>query len=173
MPYPKKLRNSFETVELDLPPHWWFFSGPVSALVGSIIAGIAVRFLGEGDARDVLSLGALALIVICVLWVLVTYARWCTTNVVVTSDRLIFRTGVLAKSGSEIPLERVNNVNFSESIFAYHGIGRLVINSIANRDYPVVQGTLMLVVLIFLITNIIVDASYAFLDPRVKLERAR
>lgn len=61
----------------------------------------------------------------------------------------------------------------TESVFAYPGIGRLVINSIANRDYPVVQGTLMLVVLIFLITNIIVDASYALLDPRVKLERAR
>jgi ABC-type dipeptide/oligopeptide/nickel transport system permease component len=61
----------------------------------------------------------------------------------------------------------------TESVFAYPGIGRLVINSIANRDYPVVQATLMLVVLIFLITNIIVDASYAYLDPRVKLERAR
>ena len=61
----------------------------------------------------------------------------------------------------------------TESIFAFPGIGRLVINSIANRDYPVVQATLMLVVLIFLITNIIIDASYAFLDPRVKLERAR
>jgi uncharacterized membrane protein YdbT with pleckstrin-like domain len=130
MPYPKKLLNSFETVALDLHPHWWFFSGPVSALVGSIIAGIAVRFLGEGDARDVLSLGALALIVICVLWVLVTYARWGTTNVVVTSDRLIFRTGVLAKSGIEIPLERVNNVNFSQSIFERMlGAGDLLIES--------------------------------------------
>jgi peptide/nickel transport system permease protein len=61
----------------------------------------------------------------------------------------------------------------TESVFAYPGIGRLVINSIANRDYPVVQATLMLVVLIFLVTNIIIDASYAYLDPRVKLERAR
>jgi peptide/nickel transport system permease protein len=61
----------------------------------------------------------------------------------------------------------------TESVFAYPGIGRLVINSIQNRDYPVVQATLMLVVLIFLITNIVVDVSYAYLDPRVKLERAR
>jgi len=58
-------------------------------------------------------------------------------------------------------------------VFSYPGIGRLVINSIANRDYPVVQATLMLVVLIFLITNILVDLSYAYLDPRVKLEGAR
>jgi peptide/nickel transport system permease protein len=61
----------------------------------------------------------------------------------------------------------------TESVFAYPGIGRLVINSIQNRDYPVVQATLMLVVIIFLITNIVVDVSYAYLDPRVKLERAR
>jgi ABC-type dipeptide/oligopeptide/nickel transport system permease component len=61
----------------------------------------------------------------------------------------------------------------TESVFSYPGIGRLVINSIANRDYPVVQATLMLVVLIFLVTNIVVDVSYAYLDPRVKLERAR
>jgi peptide/nickel transport system permease protein len=61
----------------------------------------------------------------------------------------------------------------TEAVFAYPGIGRLVISSILNRDYPVVQATLMLVVLVFLITNIIVDLSYAYLDPRVKLERAR
>jgi ABC-type dipeptide/oligopeptide/nickel transport system permease component len=61
----------------------------------------------------------------------------------------------------------------TESVFSYPGIGRLVINSIGNRDYPVVQATLMLVVLIFLVTNILVDVSYAYLDPRVKLERAR
>jgi peptide/nickel transport system permease protein len=61
----------------------------------------------------------------------------------------------------------------TESVFAYPGIGRLVINSIQNRDYPVVQATLMLVVLVFLVNNIIVDLSYAWLDPRVKLGRAR
>jgi ABC-type dipeptide/oligopeptide/nickel transport system permease component len=61
----------------------------------------------------------------------------------------------------------------TESVFAYPGLGRLVINAIQNRDYPVVQASLMLVVIIFLITNIIVDASYAYLDPRVKLERGR
>jgi ABC-type dipeptide/oligopeptide/nickel transport system permease component len=57
----------------------------------------------------------------------------------------------------------------TESVFAYPGIGRLIVRSILNRDYPVVQATLMLVVAIFLITNIIVDLSYAYLDPSVKL----
>jgi ABC-type dipeptide/oligopeptide/nickel transport system permease component len=60
-----------------------------------------------------------------------------------------------------------------ESVFAYPGIGRLIVRSILNRDYPVVQATLMFVVVIFLITNIIVDLSYAYLDPSVKLTGRR
>ncbi|MGH2533217.1 MAG: ABC transporter permease [Thermomicrobiales bacterium] len=57
----------------------------------------------------------------------------------------------------------------TETVFSYPGIGRLIVRSILNRDYPVVQATLMLVVAIFLITNLIVDISYAYLDPSVKL----
>ncbi len=57
----------------------------------------------------------------------------------------------------------------TESVFAYPGIGRLVVSSILNRDYPVVQATLMLVVVIFLVTNLLVDLSYAYLDPSVRL----
>ncbi|MGH2558417.1 MAG: ABC transporter permease [Thermomicrobiales bacterium] len=58
----------------------------------------------------------------------------------------------------------------TEAVFSYPGIGRLVITSILNRDYPVVQATLMLVVIVFLITNLVVDFSYAYLDPTVKFE---
>jgi ABC-type dipeptide/oligopeptide/nickel transport system permease component len=61
----------------------------------------------------------------------------------------------------------------TESVFAYPGIGRLVVMSIQNRDYPVVQATLMLVVLIFLLTNIAVDVSYGYLDPRVRMGGGR
>jgi peptide/nickel transport system permease protein len=59
----------------------------------------------------------------------------------------------------------------TEAVFAYPGLGRLVVTSIQNRDYPVVQGALMLVVGIFLLTSIVVDLSYAYLDPRVTLGR--
>jgi peptide/nickel transport system permease protein len=60
----------------------------------------------------------------------------------------------------------------TETVFAYPGIGRLVVTSIFNRDYPVVQGTLMLVVVIFLLTSLVVDLSYAYLDPRVAVHRS-
>jgi peptide/nickel transport system permease protein len=59
----------------------------------------------------------------------------------------------------------------TEAVFSYPGLGRLVVTSIQNRDYPVVQGALMLVVVIFLLTSIAVDLSYAYLDPRVTLRR--
>ena len=58
----------------------------------------------------------------------------------------------------------------TESVFSYPGIGRLVISSILNRDYPVVQATLMFVVLVFLVMNLLVDLSYAYLDPTVKFD---
>jgi ABC-type dipeptide/oligopeptide/nickel transport system permease component len=58
----------------------------------------------------------------------------------------------------------------TEAVFSYPGIGKLVVTSILNRDYPVVQATLMLVVVVFLLTNLIVDLSYAILDPTVKFE---
>jgi ABC-type dipeptide/oligopeptide/nickel transport system permease component len=61
----------------------------------------------------------------------------------------------------------------TESVFAYSGIGRLSVLSILNRDYPVVQATLMLVVLLFLLINLAVDLTYGYLDPRVQFERAR
>ena len=73
--------------------------------------------------RTVLVLAALA-------WWGIRWAAWRTTNFVVTTDRLIYRHGVLAKRGIEIPLERVNNVIFSQSIFErLLGAGDLVIES--------------------------------------------
>jgi peptide/nickel transport system permease protein len=61
----------------------------------------------------------------------------------------------------------------TEAVFAYAGVGRVSVLAILNRDYPVVQATLMLVVLIFLLINLFVDLTYGYLDPRVKLERAK
>lgn len=131
MPYPKKLLNPNETVALDLHPHWWFFSEPVMALIGSIIAGILVlTMLDSGNTRKYLSFAALALIVLSAIWLLQRYSKWVTTNFVITSDRIIFRQGVVAKSGIEIPLDRVNNVNFAQSVFERMlGAGNLLIES--------------------------------------------
>jgi uncharacterized membrane protein YdbT with pleckstrin-like domain len=131
MPYPKKLLNPDETVALDLHPHWWYFFEAAAALVISIIAGIAVRVaLDSGNTRKYLGYVVLVAIVVSAIWLLVRYLKWVTTNFVITNDRIIFRQGVVGKSGIEIPLDRVNNVNFNQSAFErLLGAGDLLIES--------------------------------------------
>lgn len=58
----------------------------------------------------------------------------------------------------------------TETVFALPGIGRLVVQSILNRDYPVIQGITLVVVVIYLVINLLVDVSYRLLDPRVELQ---
>jgi peptide/nickel transport system permease protein len=58
----------------------------------------------------------------------------------------------------------------TETVFALPGIGRLVVQSILNRDYPVIQGIILVVVVIYLVINLLVDISYRLLDPRVQLQ---
>lgn len=55
----------------------------------------------------------------------------------------------------------------TETVFAYPGMGKLLIDSIATRDYPVVQGAILLYALSFSVVNLLVDLSYALLDPRI------
>jgi uncharacterized membrane protein YdbT with pleckstrin-like domain len=117
VPLPRKLLNDYESLALDLHPHWWFFAAPVAALTGSIVLALTALATLEGDVGRVVGWMLLAIIVGCVLWLLVRYVKWTTTNFAVTSHRLIYRSGVLTKQGVEIPLERVNNVNFHQSLF--------------------------------------------------------
>ena len=58
----------------------------------------------------------------------------------------------------------------TETVFALPGIGRLVVQSILRRDYPVIQGIILVIVVLYLAINLIVDLSYRMLDPRVELE---
>jgi peptide/nickel transport system permease protein len=60
-----------------------------------------------------------------------------------------------------------------ESVFAWPGVGRLVLQAVLNRDYLVVQGTLLLLVMTFIVINLIVDLLYGFLDPRIRLSSGR
>jgi uncharacterized membrane protein YdbT with pleckstrin-like domain len=132
MPFPKKNLNANETIALDMHPHWWFFAEPAWTLLGSIVLGIVVLAkTDEGTSpRKVLGVLTLILLVVTSVWLVWRYLKWLTTNFVITSNRLIFRQGVIAKSGIEIPLERVNNVNFSQSVFErILGAGDLLIES--------------------------------------------
>jgi peptide/nickel transport system permease protein len=58
----------------------------------------------------------------------------------------------------------------TETIFSWPGLGRLVVDRILSRDYPVVQGSVLVIALIFVVVNLLVDISYAYLDPRIHYE---
>jgi ABC-type dipeptide/oligopeptide/nickel transport system permease component len=56
-----------------------------------------------------------------------------------------------------------------ESVFARPGIGKLIVDSILSKDFPVVQATTLYVAIAYVLLNTLVDLSYAFLDPRVRV----
>jgi peptide/nickel transport system permease protein len=56
-----------------------------------------------------------------------------------------------------------------EQIFSLPGVGRLTLNAVLNRNYPVIQGAVLLITFVFMVVNILTDALYAVLDPRVRL----
>jgi peptide/nickel transport system permease protein len=56
-----------------------------------------------------------------------------------------------------------------ESVFGWAGLGTLMLTSISNRDYTVVQSSLLLLVTVFVVLNLLIDVSYGFIDPRVRV----
>jgi peptide/nickel transport system permease protein len=61
----------------------------------------------------------------------------------------------------------------TETVFSWPGIGSLLVDSISYRDYPVIQGTVLIIAVGFVMTNILVDVLYAYLDPRIQYSSSR
>jgi peptide/nickel transport system permease protein len=57
----------------------------------------------------------------------------------------------------------------TETIFAWPGMGKLIIDSIMRLDRPVIAGYLVVIVLLFVLINLLVDIAYSLLDPRIRL----
>lgn len=129
MPFPTKLLNDNEEVMLDLRPHWSTLAKPVAALVVATVVAIAL-FVVHTHIALIASVIVAVVAVVALAWFALAYLRWTTTNFVVTTDRLVYRSGILAKHGKEIPLERVNDISFSQTIFdRIIGTGDLSIES--------------------------------------------
>ena len=131
MAFPRRYLNEGEEIVLDLRPHWSVFIAPVGALVASLALAIAISSRTDVDGAV---LAALALALVCLIWLVARYAKWYFTNFVVTTDRLIHRTGVFAKQGKEIPLERLNDVSFRKTLIERMlGAGDLLIESAGEQ----------------------------------------
>jgi uncharacterized membrane protein YdbT with pleckstrin-like domain len=120
VPYPRNLINEGETVALDLHPHWWYFSKHILTgipLFLLLIGVISIQGSDSDAAKFVAGWGWGILALIWAGWLAFKYFQWRFTYFVVTDDRVIFRTGVFAKHGVEIPLERINNINFRQGVW--------------------------------------------------------
>jgi uncharacterized membrane protein YdbT with pleckstrin-like domain len=124
------LLNNGEEVALDLRPHWWYFSKHILTAIPLLF----LLWLSWKLGNDIVwwLWGLLGLL--WAGWLGLQYLNWTFTHFVVTNSRVIFRTGVLAKHGVEIPMDRVANINFNQSIWErVIGAGDLEIES-AGKD---------------------------------------
>jgi uncharacterized membrane protein YdbT with pleckstrin-like domain len=131
MPFPKRLLSASEQLVLDLRPHWIALAMPVAETVLIVAAVVAaVVYIPNSWA----SWTRLAVVGVGVLLFLIDPLRrivaWATSHFVVTTDRLIHRSGWFAKKSMEIPLENISDVRFSQSVFERMiGAGDLTIES--------------------------------------------
>ena len=132
MAFPERLLSEDEELIYDLRPHWLTMVAPVLITLAVMVAvGAAWVLMPAGDLQQParLAVGLLGTVVLLVA-VVGRVLRWTTTHFVLTTERVIFRSGVVAKFGREIPLERINDVTFSQSLFErLIGAGDLLIES--------------------------------------------
>jgi ABC-type dipeptide/oligopeptide/nickel transport system permease component len=92
------------------------------------------------------------------------------------SERLIIIKHALRNA--MIPIVTVIGINsglliagavLTETVFVRPGIGKLLVDAVSSSDYPVVQGTVLLIGIVYIVANLAVDLLYAYLDPRIKL----
>jgi uncharacterized membrane protein YdbT with pleckstrin-like domain len=134
--YPKSLLSPGEEVVLDLHPHWKQIALPI-VLVPVVIglASFAAAEMPDNSAQTPVRLAILAIAVLILLWFsLRPYLTWQFTHYVVTNRRIVHREGVLARSGRDVPLNRVNDVSFQHGVIdRIFGCGTLVIESAGER----------------------------------------
>jgi uncharacterized membrane protein YdbT with pleckstrin-like domain len=107
-----------EEVILDLHPHWGRLFVPVLVLlVACLLAGFGVALIPKGGGQQIERWILIGVAVVVVIWLtILPYLRWLTTKYVLTTDRLVIRNGILARHGRDIPLNRINDVSFSETV---------------------------------------------------------
>jgi uncharacterized membrane protein YdbT with pleckstrin-like domain len=119
VPYPQKVLADDEEVVRHLHPHWLTVFWPVVRLlliVGAASFGAAAIPAGPQQGLLRLLVLALALVLLLVL-VVAPFLRWRTTHYVITTHRLLFREGVLARRGRDIGLGRITDVSYGQTLW--------------------------------------------------------
>jgi uncharacterized membrane protein YdbT with pleckstrin-like domain len=135
MAYPTKLLNRNEEIALDLRPHWWYFGRQIlTGIPLFIVLVLILAWSADGFVKDAANWIVVGLVVAWAVWLAIKYMAWARTYFVVTNQRVIYRTGVVARHGVEIPLDRINNINFRQRIIERMiGAGNLDIESAGDQ----------------------------------------
>ncbi len=137
MPFPPRLLNEGEDIVLDLRRHWLFLVAPSATLAAAVAVAVAVStWTNRGIVLIPLLLGVLS----ALGWFLLRVASWAATSLVVTSQRVVIRSGVFRR-GRALALERVDDITITRTLFARMvGAGDLMISSAAERGGEAFMG---------------------------------
>jgi len=137
--YSELMLRENEKLVLDLHPHWWYFAKAMLATV--VTVAIALVVLVElPNGWDWVKLITAVLVLASLVWLAERYVHWVTTYFILTTDRVIYRSGIVAKKGMEIPLQRINTIFFSQRFFErVLGLGDLKIESASRTGAEVFE----------------------------------
>lgn len=116
MPWPQDALSHDEEVVTSFRPHWKLLFIPVIWAVVLFVVFLIFIINVSLDATFVWWLTAIVVVGLLAFFFVRPLIAWWTTRYVLTTERLITRTGLIAKSGVEIPLERITNVNFNQTV---------------------------------------------------------
>lgn len=106
-----------EVLVLDLHPHWWRFVKPVVVIIATLAALANTHRIPNDFLKDLALIIAQVLAALAVLNLVLQSLKWYRTHFVLTSQRVIFQSGVIARKRVEISLHKINVVNFHQSVF--------------------------------------------------------
>jgi len=126
---------------VDARPHWIALVVPVIVTV-LLIAGVAIALInvkGGGSGKGILRWIVLGVaLVLFLIYPLRRFIQWATSHFVVTNERLIHRSGLIAKRSMEVPLNRINDVRFTQGVLERMiGAGDLIVESAGERGQEV------------------------------------
>jgi len=140
---PRRLLGEGEHVVMAMRPHIKELLVPALVLlVASPAASYLAAVMPDGDAQPWLRLAvAVVAVLILLRWSVWPFLKWLTTSYVVTDRRLITRVGVVARSGRDMPLSRINDVTFDHTNLLERmlGCGTLVVESAGERGQLVLR----------------------------------
>jgi uncharacterized membrane protein YdbT with pleckstrin-like domain len=147
--YPEELLSHNEQVIVHSHPHFKMLIRPLLWLLVTLAAGVWLATVAGGLAAPwhnitLIAIGVVGVVLICWLF-LAPLIRWRTTHFIVTTDRLIAREGVVKRTGIDIPMTRINSVQFEHGLVdRIFGCGTLIIESASDEplrfdDIPEVE----------------------------------